>query len=370
MRPRHIVHVSSYYPPHLGGQENAVASLAKQLAQSDCEVDVLTSTQGGGPDGISVGQGICVNRLRGIVFGHAPILPGFPVALFQTVKPDSIVHLHIGQAFTPEMVWLVSKLRRFKYIAQLHIDFAPSGPAGVLLPLYKKLILKRVLQAADSVIVLNQKTLQTVKTAYGLTGRVQIMNNGIDEAFFTLQKPPLPAKPPRTLRLLFVGRLTKQKNVTALLSALHATKQKTSLEIIGEGPEGDALKQLASDLALANITFHGRLAREAIVNFYQTCDALIMPSLYEAQPLVLLEAMAVGIPVIGTNVVGIQDHLTGAGIIVEPTQAGLANGISQFYSRYNLLPAMVQQGRRRAAAMRWSQTLPKYEELYASVLGT
>lgn len=369
MKSRHIVHVSSYYPPHLGGQENAVAGLAKQLAQSGYQVDILTSTIGGGPGGISVGHGVRVNRLRGVVFGHAPILPWFPVALFQTAKPDSVVHVHIGQAFTPEMVWLVSKLRHFKYVAQLHIDFAPSGPAGVLLPMYKQLILKRVLQAAGSIVVLNEKTLQTVRKVYGFTGKAQVMNNGVDEAFFKLTRAPLPPKPPQKLRLLFVGRLTKQKNVAALLSALHITKKKVLLEIIGEGPEAEALRHQANSLGLQHTTFHGRLARETIMDFYQTCDALIMPSSYEAQPLVLLEAMAARIPIIGTNVIGIEDHLAGAGIIVEPTPAGLARGISQFYSQYDSLPAMVQEGRRRANTMRWPQTLRQYKELYETVLG-
>lgn len=367
MKPRHVVHVSSYYPPHLGGQENAVAGLAKQLALSGYKVDVLTSTMGGGAPGTSVGQGISVTRLPGFVFGHAPILPWFPVALFKTAKPDSIVHVHIGQAFTPEMVWLVSKLRRFKYVAHLHIDFAPSGPAGILLPMYKQLILKRVLQAADSIIVLNKKTLQKVRAAYGFTGRAQVMNNGVDEIFFKLRRRPLPPQPPETLRLLFVGRLTPQKNVAALLTALSITNQKVSLEIIGDGPESETLKSQTARLGLQGVTFHGRLAQEAVMRFYQTCDALIMPSLYEAQPLVLLEAMAAGVPIIGTNVIGIEDHLAGAGIIVEPTPAGLAEGISQFYLQYDSWPAMLQHGRNRVSAMRWPQTLLQYKELYETV---
>jgi glycosyltransferase involved in cell wall biosynthesis len=370
MKRRHIVHVSSYYPPHLGGQENAVASLARQLAQSGYVVDVITSTMGGGPRGISVGHGMRITRLGGVVFGHAPILPWFPVALFQATKPDSIVHVHIGQAFTPEMVWLVSALRRFKYVAQLHIDFAPSGPAGVLLPMYKRHILKRVLQAADAIVVLNEKTLQTVRTEYGFTGKAYIMNNGIDEAFFALQRSPLLPEPPQTLRLLFVGRLTPQKNVAALLSALHRTEQQVSLHIIGEGPEGKTLRRLADSLGLLNVTFHGRLTREAVMRFYQTCDALIMPSLYEAQPLVLLEAMAAGIPIIGTNVIGVQEHLEGVGIIVEPTPAGLAEGISQFYSQYDTLPARLKAGARRANTMRWPQTLRQYKDLYDTVSAT
>jgi glycosyltransferase involved in cell wall biosynthesis len=369
-RKMYIVQVSSYYPPHLGGQENAVASLASQLARAGYRVDVLTSVVGGGPGGVSVEQGVRVNRLRAVVFGHAPIMPWFPIALFRAARSNAVVHIHIGQAFTPEMVWLVSRLRHFKYVAHLHIDFEPSGPAGFLLPMYKRYVLKPVLRAAGCVVVLNEKTLQTVRTAYGVTGKAQIMNNGIDEIFFAIKRKPLPPTPPRTLRLVFVGRLSKQKNVLALLSALQLTKKSVHLDIIGEGPEGEAIQRRIGGIDPGLVTLHGRLTREEVIDFYRNCDAAIMPSLYEAQPLVLLEAMAARIPIIGTSVIGVEDHLAGVGIIVAPTPVGIADGIAQFYSQYASLPAMVEEGYRRANNLRWSKTLHQYEALYETVLGT
>jgi rhamnosyl/mannosyltransferase len=367
MTPKHIIHVSSYYPPHLGGQENAVYDLAAQLAGTGHEIDVLTSTIGDGEKGTNIERGVRVNRMRGMVFGHAPILPSLPMALFRAARNGTIVHVHIGQAFTPEVVWLVSKLRGFKYIAELHIDFEPSGPAGILLPLYKQHVLKKVLQAADAVITLNQKTLQTVRDTYGYTGHAQVMNNGIDEVYFTLERPPLPRKPPQTLRLLFVGRLSKQKNVGALLEALRRTKRQMHVDIIGEGVEREALKKTIAGHELSNVIFHGRLTRPEVMEFYKTCDALIMPSLYEAQPLVLLEAMAARIPIIGTKVIGVEDHIKNAGILVEPTPAGLADGIEQYYTNYLALPEMVERGYGIAEELRWLHTLQKYEALYDAV---
>ncbi|HXH27350.1 MAG TPA: glycosyltransferase family 4 protein, partial [Candidatus Acidoferrum sp.] len=177
-----VIHVSAYYPPHLGGQENAVRDLARELTKADHRVEVLTSSQGG-TAGSKTEEGVRVKRMRGFVFGHAPIMPWFPFALFRRAKPGSLVHLHIGQAFTPEIVWLLAKLRRFKYVAELHIDFEPSGPAGILLPLYKKYVLKRVLQSAAAIVTLNQKTLDTVREAYQCTGLARVLNNGIDEDF-------------------------------------------------------------------------------------------------------------------------------------------------------------------------------------------
>lgn len=368
MKKRHIVQVSAYYPPHLGGQENAVQALADQLASRGHRVRALTSTQGKGAWGNSQEGGVLVTRFSGIVFGHAPIMPAFFGTLLSVVSKESVVHLHIGQAFTPEMVWLASIFRKFKYIAQLHIDFEPSGPAGVLLPLYKRFILRRVLRAASAVIVLNEKTFKTVRNFYGFEGRLRIMNNGIDEAYFKLKRPLFATKPPDTLRLVFVGRLSQQKNVPELLKAIRLTKRNVHLDIIGEGSEGEPIQKIIKENKLTNVTLHGRLPRSEVMKYYQKCDALIMPSLYEAQPLVLLEAMAARIPIIGTNVIGVSEHIKNAGIVVEPTARGLKEGIERYFKEYTLWPERVGLGYKKAEKLRWSHTLPKYERLYEEVL--
>ncbi len=193
------------------------------------------------------------------------------------------------------------------------------------------------------------------------------MNNGIEESYFTLERPPFSPQPPRTLQLLFVGRLSKQKNIGALLEALTQTKRKVHLDIIGEGEERETIQHLIAECHLTNVTMHGRLPRNQVMKFYETCDALIMPSLYEAQPLVLLEAMAARIPIIGTNVIGVVDHIKDIGIIVEPTAEGLAEGIEQYYKQYPSLPEMTERGCDLVEKLRWSYTLKEYELLYEKV---
>jgi glycosyltransferase involved in cell wall biosynthesis len=369
VKAKDILQVSAYYPPHLGGQENAVYDLSRQLADAGHRVQVLTSAKGSNRKGVKTEGNVLVRRMRGLVFGHAPIMPLFPVRLFRAAKTNTVVHLHIGQAFTPEMVWLVSKLRRFKYIAELHIDFEPSGPAGVLLPLYKRLILKRVLQSAASVVALNEKTLRIVRNRYGYTGDARILHNGINEDYFTVNRPAADPNPPRILRLLFVGRLSKQKNLPALLEAIATTKRKVYLDVLGDGEEREEIKRAIKAHGLTNVTLHGRQGREEVMKFYKSCDALMMPSLYEAQPLVLLEAMAAGIPIIGTNVIGVADHIKDAGIIVEPTVSGLIDGIERYYRQYSSLPEMIKRGYAAANTFRWRNALKEYESLYEAVVG-
>jgi len=368
MKRARIIQVSSYYPPHLGGQENAVFSLTQQLAKAHYDVRVLTSTNGGGAVGCKTENGTRVHRMRSLVFGHAPIMPWLPIALLRAAKPDSLVHVHIGQAFTPEVVWLMAKMCGFKYVAQLHIDFKASGPVGVLLPLYKKFVLKRVLQSAAAVVTLNHKTHQIVQDTYKYTGKARVMNNGVDDIFFESNRKLLPRHPPKVLRLLFVGRFSKQKNIGALLQACALTPRQVHLDIIGDGAERGEVLDTIGRLQLKNISLHGRLGREEVIKFYETCDVLVMPSLYEAQPLVLLEAMAARIPIIGTRVIGVEEHLKDAGILAEPTAKGLADAFEQYYASYHLLPAMIKKGSAIAEKLQWSRTLKQYEALYEDAM--
>jgi glycosyltransferase involved in cell wall biosynthesis len=363
-----ILQVTSYYPPHLGGQENVVQDLSKQLAAAGHETHVLTSVQGGGKRGLTTENGISVRRMSGREFGHAPIMPGLIPALFGTACANSVLHVHIGQAFTPEIVWLMSKVRRFRYIAELHIDFEPSGPVGVLLPLYKRFILGRVLRSAAAVVVLNKKTQRLVRKTYGVKGKTLLMSNGIDEAYFNVLRSPFGRTPPAQLRLLFVGRLSKQKNLGMLLQAIALTEKNVHLDIVGDGDERAAIVKLIATLGLTNVTLHGRLERQAVLAFYKDCDALVMPSLYEAQPLVLLEAMAARIPIIGTNVIGVAEHIWGTGIVVEPNPEAIAEGFDRFYESYRSLPALVQNGYAKAEKLRWCNLRKEYEALYHEVL--
>lgn len=363
-----ILQISSYYPPHLGGQENVVQDLSKQLAAAGHETHVLTSVRGGGKKGVTKENGVSVRRMSGREFGHAPIMPGLVPALLRTAGTKSVLHVHIGQAFTPEIVWLVSKVRRLRYIAELHIDFEPSGPAGILLPLYKRFILGRVLRSAAAVIVLNKKTERLVRRTYGVKGKTLLMSNGIDEAYFNVSRSPLRRTPPLQLRLLFVGRLSKQKNLGMLLQAIALTKKNVHLDIVGDGEQREEIAKLIAAYKLTNVTLHGRLERQAVLAFYKNCDALVMSSLYEAQPLVLLEAMAARIPIIGTDVIGVAEHIWGAGIVVEPNPDAMAQGFERFCESYTYLPALVKAGYAKAEKLRWCNLRKEYEALYREVL--
>lgn len=366
MKIQRVVLVSAYYPPHLGGQEIAVQELATQLAAAGTDVEVVTSDIGA-EAGSRLEDGVRVTRLRSWEVGHTAIVWGLLWWLVRNVSRDAIVHLHVGQAFTPEITWLAARLRRFKYVVQMHIEPAKSGSLGVLLPIYSRVLLSRALRSADHVIVLNESHRQILRDRYSRNENVSVMPNGVADEFFA---NPRSAQRRNTgaVRLVFVGRLSPQKNLSALIEAIASTQTDVVLHIVGDGECRRALQDVVSRMGPTNVRMHGRLSRAEVRKFYSECDAFVLPSLYEAQPIALLEAIASRIPVIATNVIGVGAAFGAAAIVVEPTVQGLADGIDRFAG----LPAagvdqLVDQAFKIAKTHEWNRVITKYIDLYRLV---
>lgn len=107
---------------------------------------------------------------------------------------------------------------------------------------------------------------------------------------------------------LFVGRLSEEKGVDILLRAV--TDIKREIRIVGSGPAEAALQKLANELRLTNISFLGQLPPDEVTTQLQHCRALIVPSRWpENCPLVILEALAQGKPVIASRSGGIPEFV-------------------------------------------------------------
>ena len=363
MKTSHIIHVTAYYPPHLGGQEIVVQDLVTQLTLTGEQVEVVTSSAGT-RTGVSVENGVLVTRLKSVEFAHTAIIWRLFFWLLRHTSRDTIVHLHVGQFFTPEAVWLAAKIKRFRYIFHLHCDLVQSGPMGKFLPLYKKLILGREIRDAGVVIVLNNEHRRAVRRDHGYDGKLLVMSNGIDEDFFKVTRKPTGSG---TLKFLFVGRLSPHKNLTALLEALSMIKREIALDIIGDGECRREVAMLIADKKLENVRLHGRLSRDEVKKFYATCSTLILPSLYEVQPIVLLEAMASRIPIIVTKGIGIEVTAREA-VLIEPTAQGIADGIESFAAMApDAQELLVDAAFKRAEQHRWHTLISSYIDLYDGI---
>ena len=361
---RTIVEVTPYYPPHLGGVENCAAQIAERLAEKGYAVSVYTSDRGYSTQGVSRSRKPHVRYLKSIEIAHTPILFTLFFRLL-TLPKHALIHLHVAQAFLPEIVYLTSKLRRIPYIAHFHLDVDPSGPYGFLLDAYKLLFLKRVLKSAAKIICLSEAQKQTIAKKYKLPlESLVVIPNGVSEAYF-VEKNTEPNVPPR---LLFVGRLVPQKNLLLLIEAIAQMKKSVLVDIVGEGELRNNIEALIQQQQLKNVQLHGKKTGKELLAFYQTADIFVLPSLKEGLSLSMLEALAAGLPIVASDLPELRPILGESGVLVQPmTATNYARILDELLSNKAAMQKLGGLAKETARTYSWENILNTIEKVYKEI---
>ena len=162
---------------------------------------------------------------------------------------------------------------------------------------------RRVFTGADRVVVTTHAIKETIVERYGVPEEhVVVIPNYVDTGRFR----PGPEPRPRAKRICYVGRLEEEKNPLAMLEALGGLD--AELSIVGTGSLEPRLRKIAAEKN-RSVQFYGNVPHAELPRLLRECDLFVLPSRYEGHPKALLEAMACGLPVIGTNVPGIRELL-------------------------------------------------------------
>jgi glycosyltransferase involved in cell wall biosynthesis len=154
--------------------------------------------------------------------------------------------------------------------------------------------------------------------------KLHVVHCGVDPGAFRPGERSSGAAPGGRLRVLSVGRLIDLKGHAVLLDAIAASRDdgvEMRLTVVGDGPCRDALESLASQLGIAEqVTFAGSVGQDQILKFYADADAFCLSSFAEGVPVVLMEAMAMEIPVVATRIAGIPELVEHglSGLLVAP----------------------------------------------------
>ncbi|MGW7437113.1 glycosyltransferase family 4 protein [Streptomyces sp. NPDC054849] len=372
---RTVLQISPYYPPHLGGLERVVLHLSRRLAERHDVRVVTTGLGSGGAPRRALEDGVAVRRHRAVEVAHTAIAPGMLLSLL-TAPRGSVLHAHCAHALLPEAVALTARLRRQPFLLHFHLDVDASGRLGGLLPAYKKHVFGRVARAAAAVIVLTGEQARFVQDAYRVpASRVHVVPNGVGPEFFrpagsaASDPAALPAASdvavPRPLELLYVGRLSAQKNVARLLDAMSLVRAPVRLRIVGDGELGGELRARAARLGLdAHVEFTGPLHGEELLAAYWGADAFVLPSDREGMPLVALEAMASRLPVLATDVPGNTELLGGVGLLAAPEPAALAAAVDRLAAEPELRRELAERSAERARRHTWEEVAQQVEHVY------
>jgi glycosyltransferase involved in cell wall biosynthesis len=244
---------------------------------------------------------------------------------------------------------------------------------GALRPL-----VRRIVRRSDAVTAISTHTASLLRRLAPETEPVIIPFGATVEA-----NPHEPEPEDRLhagLRMLFVGRLVERKGVHVLLDALALLPEEPPirLEVVGDGPEREALEHRARSLGVAErVHFHGFVSQEELERQLADCDALVLPAVVDAKGdveglgVVLLEAMSFGKPVIASASGGIPDIVRPSenGLLVPPGDAkALAAAIECLAREPALVRRLGATARRDVRAnFSWDSILDRLDAVYRRV---
>src|SRR5258707_6639998 len=359
-----IIQVTSYYPPHLGGMENVVERIAEEFVEKGYTVSVYTSNIGYSQGEMSNSK-LRIHYLKSIEFAHTPIIFTLFFRLLALPR-HSLIHLHVSQAFSPEIVYLISRLKKIPYIAHIHADVDATGPLALLIEPYKNLCLKRVLKSASKIICLSEPQKAIIAEKYALPlDAIVVIPNGVEEIYFTNKIVKESAVP----HLLYVGRLVPEKNVTLLIEAVAQMQASAFLDIVGEGEERQKIEDLIQKDKWQNIKLHGKKAGKELIELYKSADIFVLPSWKEAGVcLAVLEALAAGLPVVASNLPEMRESLVDCGVLIQsPTAANYAKALDALISNKSKMQNLSALSVQKARSYSWKTFLDSVEDVYKEI---
>ena len=163
---------------------------------------------------------------------------------------------------------------------------------------------------------------------------------------------PVPAKR-RALRVLSVGRLSAEKGVAGLIEAFAKTSADAELRIVGDGPEREPLERKVRSVGLeSRVTFAGRVPAATVIAELLYADVFAMSSFMEGLPVVIMEALAMGVPVVAPRVAGIPELVVDdvSGLLFAPARWDeLAAALDRLLADGELRRRLAAEGKRRVA---------------------
>jgi glycosyltransferase involved in cell wall biosynthesis len=328
-----ILFVSDVYFPRVNGVSTSIRTFVGELQAMGHEVHLIA------PDyGIETEDESWIKRIpaRSIYFDPEDKLMRYGVALakLEELRRENYDIVHIHTPFVAH--YLGIKLARllgvpcvetyhtfFEDYLHHYLPWVPTSFARGL----ARLISRRQCNAVDAIVAPSQPMLDVLRQ-YGVKTKAEVVPTGLQPHSFALAdgaafRIKYGIAPDRLVKL-YVGRVAFEKNIHFLLRMAHELRKKhpdALLLITGEGPAQASLLALSVELNLQdNIQFIGYLDRHTELNAcYKAADVFVFSSKSETQGLVLLEAMAQGVPVVAIAELGTKSILIeGEGAMIAP----------------------------------------------------
>lgn len=371
--------ISSYFYPWYGGITEHVYYQYKELKKRGYEVKLITPFDGRSyledeSDLIKVGRPIPF-ILNGSVV-KVPFLTR-PAQLMQKILTEQrfdILHLHQPLFCLLGLTALkcIKKQRALGQKTPRIVGTFHACGGGTERFFVKRLgfYFRRYRSEFSSRIAVSAASKEFVEPI--LPGEYQIIPNGVDLTRFSEEKGMISRFNDGVKNILFVGRLEPRKGLTTLLQSIPYIKKMTDkpfrLIVVGNGIMTRYYQSRVPREVADRIFFTGEASCEDLPRFYKTADVFCSPASYgESFGIVLIEAMAAGLPIVAGNNEGYRKVIRNGenGLLVDPTNPlQIATGIAKILQSQTLAERIAQQGKIDVEKYSWTSVIDKVEQSY------
>jgi glycosyltransferase involved in cell wall biosynthesis len=371
-----VLVVSGIWPPDVGGPASHAPALAAHLRAAGHGVEVVTTAEA------------------------SPAAEAYPVHWARRSLPRGVRHAEVARlvarcAQRADVVYATSMVRRaaagaavarrplvVKLVAdeaferarragafEGTLDEFQAAPAARRLQLLQASRTKALRRAVR--VVTPSAYLRDVALGWGLDpARIEVVPNPAPEIGTLPDRSALRAELGVDGTVFaFAGRLTPQKSLGTALEALRDAGAAASLLVLGDGPERARLERLAAELELGGrVRFLGAGTRDDVLRLFRAADCALLVSAWENMPHTVLEALAVGTPVISTAVGGVPEVVTDGenGLLVAPgSVSALAEALRRVAGDQTLLERLQARAAPSVAHLAEGPILARIEQLLA-----
>ncbi len=279
------------FPPSKGGIEILEYDLIKELKKRSHSIQ-LYSSKSSIENSIEIGSKIPFDRLHNFYSMHNCWTK-------KKLVSGEIIHCHYPLTAYPFL-----GLKPLIYSEHNWYNLPQAKFHKTLFTPIFSFFQKKVYKKADRIIALSTEIQEIIQNKIPKQKeKVVFIPNFVDSNEFVPQKK-------NSNKILFVGRLDKEKNLELLIEVLGELKNKFDFELhaVGEGPERKKLELKAKKTGIKH-KFYGFVSHNKLPLFFGSSAVFVLPSLFEVMPVVVLEAMSSECAVIASNAFGIKDQI-------------------------------------------------------------
>jgi len=360
--------VSPYDWAVSGGVNNHIRHLAEQFVRLGHQPHIIapgSRPASGGPCPITIiGRPIPL-RVSGSV---ARITLSLRTAgrIRRLLEEERFDIVHVHEPFMPQL-----PINFLRYSMAVNVGTWHAARDSNFLYLYGRRLIKRWIAKLDGKIAVSPAAVRHIERYF--PGYYNVIPNGVDVELFAADAAPLPEFADGKLNVLFVGRPEKRKGLKHLVRAFAAVQRElpeTRLIVVGAG-RFDRYERAVRNAGLRDVVFRSYVPMAELPRYHHSAHLFVAPNTgFESQGIVLLEAMAAGLPLVASNIDGFAGVVTHGveGLLVQPEDPrALAAAIVALLRDPGRREAMALRGRERAQHFRWDRVsqrvLSYYERL-------